>query len=69
MEGDDGQLPETLEAWTEGAQEHAGSWWTDWASWLQQHSGKLIPAPKTYGKGSSFKVIEPAPGRYVKQKA
>ena len=66
---EDGALPATLEAWLDGAQEHAGSWWTDWASWLQKHSGKLIPAPKTYGKGNSFKVIEPAPGRYVKQKA
>ena len=66
---EDGKLPESLEEWIEGAQEHAGSWWTDWASWLQKHSGKLIPAPKAYGKGTSFKVIEPAPGRYVKQKA
>ena len=66
---EDGALPESLDAWLEGAQEHPGSWWTDWAAWLQKHSGKLIAAPKTYGKGAKFKVIEPAPGRYVKQKA
>lgn len=66
---EDGQLPETLDAWLEGAQEHAGSWWSDWASWLQKHSGKLIAAPKNYGKGAKFKAIEPAPGCYVQQKA
>jgi hypothetical protein len=27
-----------------------------------------LPAPKSYGKGK-YKVIEPAPGRYVKAKA
>ena len=66
---EDGELPDTLEAWMEGAQEHKGSWWTDWSNWLQAHAGKQIAAPKTYGKGVKFKVIEPAPGRYVKQKA
>ena len=66
---EDGELPDTLEAWMEGAQEHKGSWWTDWSNWLQAHAGKQIAAPKTYGKGAKFKAIEPAPGRYVKQKA
>ncbi len=66
---EDGELPDTLEAWLEGAQEHKGSWWTDWSNWLQAHAGKQIAAPKTYGKGAKFKAIEPAPGRYVKQKA
>ena len=66
---EDGELPDTLEAWLEGAQEHKGSWWTDWSNWLQAHAGKQIAAPKTYGKGVKFKAIEPAPGRYVKQKA
>ena len=66
---EDGQFPETVDAWLEGAQEHPGSWWTDWAAWLQGHGGKQIAAPKTYGKGAKFKAIEPAPGRYVKQKA
>jgi len=65
----DGKLPPTLDAWLEGATEHPGSWWTDWSGWLQGHSGKQVAAPKTYGKGSKFKAIEPAPGRYVKQKS
>jgi len=64
----DGKLPKTLDAWLEGAQEHAGSWWPDWAAWLKAQAGKQVAAPKSYGKGK-YKVIEAAPGRYVKQKA
>ena len=65
----DGKLPATLDQWLEGATEHPGSWWTDWSGWLKGHAGKQIAAPKGYGKGARFKAIEPAPGRYVKQKA
>ncbi len=66
---DDTKFPDTLEAWMEGASEQKGSWWTDWSKWLAGHAGKQVPAPKRYGKGAAFKEIEPAPGRYVKQKA
>jgi polyhydroxyalkanoate synthase len=60
--------PAQPEEWFENAKEHAGSWWTDWASWLQGHAGKLVAAPKSPGS-RKYKPIEPAPGRYVKQKA
>ena len=65
----DGKLPATLDQWLEGATEHPGSWCTDWSGWLKGHAGKQIAAPKGYGKGARFKAIEPAPGRYVKEKA
>ncbi|WP_287880480.1 class I poly(R)-hydroxyalkanoic acid synthase [Acidovorax sp.] len=65
----DGKLPATLHQWLEGATEYPGSWWTDWSGWLKGHAGKQVAAPKAYGKGARFKAIEPAPGRYVKQKA
>lgn len=64
----DGKLPPTSDEWLAGAKELPGSWWTDWSDWLKSHAGKQVAAPKTYGKGK-YKVIEPAPGRYVKQKA
>jgi len=65
----DGKLPKSFDEWLKGADEHPGSWWTDWAAWLKSHAGKQIPAPKAYGKGNAYKAIEPAPGRYVKAKA
>jgi polyhydroxyalkanoate synthase len=65
---EDGKLPKAHEQWLEGAVEHKGSWWTDWSNWLASQAGKEVPAPKAYGKGK-HKVIEAAPGSYVKAKA
>ncbi len=64
----DGKLPKTAEAWIEGAEEHVGSWWTDWSDWLKGQAGKQIAAPKSYGKGK-YKATMPAPGSYVKARA
>ena len=61
-------LPATSKDWFAKAHEHPGSWWSDWADWLKGHAGKQIAAPRGYGD-RTHKVIEPAPGRYVKQKA
>jgi polyhydroxyalkanoate synthase len=63
------KLGKTFDDWMKGAKEHPGSWWTDWSTWLKGHAGKQVAAPKTYGKGTKYKAIEPAPGRYVKAKA
>jgi polyhydroxyalkanoate synthase len=65
----DGKFPKTQAEWLAGAKEQPGSWWTDWSDWLKPLAGKQIPAPKAYGKGTKYKAIEPAPGRYVKAKA
>ena len=62
------KLPAQAEDWLAGAKEVPGSWWTDWSKWLAGHAGKLVPAPKAPGN-RQYKAIEPAPGRYVKQKA
>ena len=61
-------LPTDAKDWFAKAKEHPGSWWTDWAGWLQSHAGKQIAAPKAPGS-KQHKIIEAAPGRYVKQKA
>jgi polyhydroxyalkanoate synthase subunit PhaC len=63
-----GKLGGSAKQWFESAKEVPGSWWTDWAAWLKPHAGKMIAAPKAYGD-RQHKVIEPAPGRYVKAKA
>jgi len=62
------KLPDDAQAWFDGATEHAGSWWPDWAAWLKSHGGGQVAAPRSYGS-RQFKAIEPAPGRYVKAKA
>jgi polyhydroxyalkanoate synthase len=62
------KLPASAADWLAGAKEQPGSWWTDWAAWLATHAGKQIAAPKSPGN-AKHKAIEPAPGRYVKQKA
>jgi polyhydroxyalkanoate synthase subunit PhaC len=66
--GSTAALPEKAQDWFDKAKEHPGSWWTDWAAWLKGHAGKQIAAPKLPGN-RTYKAIEPAPGRYVKQKA
>ena len=66
---EDAKFPADVNEWIKGAKELPGSWWTDWSDWLKTHAGKQIAAPKTYGKGTRFKTIEAAPGRYVKARA
>ena len=58
----------SAEAWLEGAQEKPGSWWPDWDAWLKQRTTGTIPAPANPGN-ETYPVIEPAPGRYVKEKS
>lgn len=60
-------LPAGAETWFGKAKEQPGSWWGDWAAWLAGHAGQQIPAAKSAGS-RRYPVIEPAPGRYVKQK-
>ncbi len=62
------KFPVAQTDWVKGATEHPGSWWTDWSNWLKGHAGKQVAAPKKFGN-TKHKVIEAAPGRYVKAKA
>jgi polyhydroxyalkanoate synthase subunit PhaC len=60
--------PKSANLWLEQAHEQPGSWWTDWTKWLQPFTGAQKKAVKTLGN-KKYSAIEPAPGRYVKQKA
>jgi polyhydroxyalkanoate synthase len=60
-------LPDTADAWFAGATQHEGSWWTDWRAWLNKYQGAPVAA-RVPGKGK-LKVIEDAPGSYVKMRA
>jgi polyhydroxyalkanoate synthase len=55
------------ETWFNGAAEQPGSWWSDWAAWLKPLAGTLR-APRKLGT-DRYPPIEPAPGRYVKERA
>lgn len=57
----------TVDDWLKGATEHPGSWWPDWGQWIGERSGLKIPAPVP-GSGK-LKIIEDAPGSYVKVRA
>ncbi|MDP1613006.1 MAG: class I poly(R)-hydroxyalkanoic acid synthase [Sulfuritalea sp.] len=54
--------------WFDAASEVKGSWWPVWAKWLKGFGGKDIPARGRLGS-KAYPPGEPAPGRYVKEKA
>jgi polyhydroxyalkanoate synthase len=62
------QLVSDPNSWLEKAEERSGSWWPDWDAWLKHHSSGICPAPAQPGN-AQYQTIEPAPGRYVKQKS
>jgi polyhydroxyalkanoate synthase len=55
------------DAWLAEATEMKGSWWLDWATWMQEHCGEQRAARKI--GTTKYKAIEPAPGRYVRERA
>src|SRR5271165_6297507 len=54
----------TLTDWLKGAQEHRGSWWTDWREWLENLDAERVPA-RAVG-ADTMPAIEDAPGSYVR---
>ena len=61
-------FPEDPQAWFDQAREERGSWWPLWSQWLEEFKGGAREAPAQTGS-AKYPAIEPAPGRYVKQKA
>ncbi|MGE5128285.1 MAG: class I poly(R)-hydroxyalkanoic acid synthase [Sphingomonadaceae bacterium] len=60
--------PAEPDAWLERADERRGSWWPQWSRWMEPFKGGERKAPSKIGN-AKHRAIEPAPGRYVKQKA
>ncbi|MFN3990520.1 MAG: PHA/PHB synthase family protein [Erythrobacter sp.] len=57
----------SLSAFIASAVEHPGSWWPHWLQWLERQSAERVPASGKRVPGSKGdRVIEDAPGRYVK---
>ncbi len=58
------KLADTAERWFSSAIQNQGSWWPEWAEWIEQYAG---PKTKAYAIGSSkHPALEDAPGSYVK---
>ncbi len=57
-------LSGTADEWAAEAEEKAGSWWTEWAEWLKDHSGPMKTAPQKMGS-EAFPPLVNAPGEYV----
>jgi polyhydroxyalkanoate synthase len=62
------ELASDPDSWFEKAEEKSGSWWPDWDAWMKLHSSGTVPATEQ-GNNAQYQIIEPAPGRYVKQKS
>ncbi len=58
----------SADEWLAGATEVPGSWWPRWAEWLKRFSGGEVKARGRLGS-KTHPPIEPAPGRYVREKA
>ncbi len=61
------KLAKTADEWLSAAKDIKGSWWPNYAQWLEQFGGKRIQASKTFGN-ARYKKLEAAPGKYVKEK-
>jgi poly[(R)-3-hydroxyalkanoate] polymerase subunit PhaC len=61
-------LAADADQWFRSAREHPGSWWNAWTKWLAPHGGKMVAARRKLG-GAKHKPIEPAPGRYARERA
>ncbi|PWK61830.1 class I poly(R)-hydroxyalkanoic acid synthase [Aminobacter sp. AP02] len=51
------------DTWLKGAVETAGSWWPHWQRWIESRDDARVAARKA---GASGRVLEDAPGSYVK---
>ena len=58
---------DTFAQFVAGAHETPGSWWPHWIEWIRQQDGREVTVSgKRAPGGKGDKVIEDAPGRYVK---
>jgi len=60
-------LPADPLEWKEGATLHEGTWWEDWATWIDGQGGPMVNAPRKLGS-KEHPPIEPAPGSYVRNR-
>ncbi|WP_136245622.1 PHA/PHB synthase family protein [Mycobacterium intracellulare] len=57
-------LPADPVEWRANARQVDSTWWEDWAAWIGERGGDMIPAPERAGN-DDYPPIENAPGSYV----
>jgi polyhydroxyalkanoate synthase len=55
------------DAWLAAAEKHEGSWWLEWARWLDARSGEPVAPPSMGNAKAGYRVLGDAPGTYVMQ--
>ncbi|WP_431855276.1 PHA/PHB synthase family protein [Azospirillum sp.] len=60
------KLPKDSEAWLKDSKQNPGSWWPAWQEWVSGFANGKVPA-RDPAKGK-LKVLDEAPGSYVKTK-
>jgi polyhydroxyalkanoate synthase len=58
--------PPDPDDWVATASEHEGSWWEDWAAWIEARAGERQSPPPLGSQ--SYPTIAHAPGSYVHTK-
>ena len=66
-ESTDNAVAVSAAEWLNVATEQKGSWWKDWQQWLHAFAEGQKAASYEMGN-TQYKAIEPAPGRYVKER-
>ncbi|MDT5322816.1 MAG: poly[(R)-3-hydroxyalkanoate] polymerase subunit PhaC [Mycobacterium sp.] len=61
-------LPDDAHEWKANADLVNGTWWQDWAAWIAERGGEMVPAPDHEGS-DDYPPIERAPGSYVRATA
>ena len=55
------------ETWAAATPRRDGSWWPEWAEWLQRQSTCQVPPPPMGAPAVGYPPLEDAPGRYIHQ--
>jgi polyhydroxyalkanoate synthase len=55
------------DAWLAEASLKEGSWWPEWAAWLDAHSGVPVAPPAMGAVAAGYRPLGEAPGSYVRQ--
>lgn len=68
LERKPGDLYMPPDDWQAQAVCEQGSWWPEWAEWLNEHSGEAVNPPQLGAPLGGYPILGPAPGTYILQR-